>query len=613
MMKHALKILLTLVCCAGLQAANWRLDSRKDPALIIHGAVQETPGVNQQSLVFDGTSVIELKDSAGLNGGNGFTFSVWFNPYDLAGGHQQMLAGKNLYSLNQRKWSLTIEPDGKLRAHLWQSGWRTISCAEPLKPGAWHFTVLVVETDKAALYLNGKPAGEVKLKQPVAATEAPITLGGIWDAENVRQAFHGALDEFAYEPFAMNAQEIAANFRPVATTHVVPQPDPGLPLWDGTRPIPKAADLPQVAGAEFHVIKKRAPDDDQCRFTLGVGLSWHKGRLYASYGFNRGEENTPTEEAHVKASDDGGKTWGPAQVMDAGECDLAVSHGVFLSCGGRLWAFMGAYYDHAQKYHRVHTRAYLLDESSGRWEPRGAVIEDGFWPMQEPQKMADGNWIMAGLHLSAFAKGANLPTVAISRGDDFTKWDPVVIPAAPGVGPNVWGESTVIVDGQKVINISRYGKKARALLSVSEDYGRTWVPAAPSNLPMATSKPYAGTLSTGQRYLVCTTTADTGGNRSPLTIAVSKPGESVFSKVFVIRRSVFPEGPGVSDPRADFSYPYAVEHNGRLFIGYTHKSHAANELAVIPVASLSAAAEASPGASLEKSPFAAPAVPRRQP
>ena len=103
---------------------------------------------------------------------------------------------------------------------------------------------------------------------------------------------------------------------------------------------------------------------------------------------------------------------------------------------------------------------------------------------------------------------------------------------------------------------------------------------------MATSKPYAGTLSTGQRYLVCTTTGDTGGTRSPLTIAVSKPGESVLSKVFVIRRSVFPEGPGVSSERADFSYPYAIEHDGKLYIGYTHKSHVANELAVIPVKSL---------------------------
>ena len=68
-----------------------------------------------------------------------------------------------------------------------------------------------------------------------------------------------------------------------------------------------------------------------------------------------------------------------------------------------------------------------------------------------------------------------------------------------------------------------------------------------------------------------------------MTIAVGKPGESVFSKVFLIRTSVFEGTPGVSDPKADFSYPYAVEHEGKLYIGYTHKSHAANELAVIPI------------------------------
>ena len=112
------------------------------------------------------------------------------------------------------------------------------------------------------------------------------------------------------------------------------------------------------------------------------------------------------------------------------------------------------------------------------------------------------------------AKDGNLPAVAISHGDDFTKWDLIVIPAAPGLG-NLWGESTVIVEDKRILNISRYGKKALALLSISEDHGRTWTPTAPSNLPMATSKPYAGTLSTGQPYLVCTTTADTGGKRVP--------------------------------------------------------------------------------------------------
>ena len=44
--------------------------------------------------------------------------------------------------------------------------------------------------------------------------------------------------------------------------------------------------------------------------------------------------------------------------------------------------------------------------------------------------------------------------------------------------------------------------------------------AAPSNLSMATSKPAAGMLSTGQRYLVCTTAKNDGGKRTPLTIAV---------------------------------------------------------------------------------------------
>ncbi|MFT5497423.1 MAG: hypothetical protein ACI9TH_002829 [Kiritimatiellia bacterium] len=573
-----LTLLAAVLLASPSLAATWPLDG-VDDALIVRGTAKTAVGASGQSLVLDGESLIELKDSAKLASG-AFTVSLWFNPYERVGG-QQMLAGKNRYSRNERQWSLTIEPDGRLRAHLQQGGWRTISCAEPLKAGAWHFAALVVDAEKAALFLNGKPVGEVKLKTPIMATEAPITLGGIWDAEKMRQTFHGALDECSVHSRALTAEEIAAQYRPVLTTHERPKLAGALPLWNDTQTLPKAAELPQVAGAEFHVIKKPRPDTDGCKFTLGVGLAWHKGKLYASYAYNKGNENTPTEEAHVRVSGDGGKTWEPPVVMDAGEGDLAVSHGVFLSHGGKLWAFMGAFYAHTKLYHRVHTRAYWLNETTGAWEPQGAVVDGGFWPMQEPQKMADGSWIMAGFRIGP----GNLPAVAISKGDDFTKWEMVVIPAAPGLG-RIWGESTIIVEGKRILNISRYGKKALALLSVSEDHGRTWTPTTPSNLPMATSKPYAGILSTGQRYLVCTTTADTGGSRSPLTIAVSKPGESVFSNVFLIRTSVFEGTPGVSAANADFSYPYAVEHEGKLYVGYTHKSHAANELAVIPIAQL---------------------------
>lgn len=509
-----------------------------------------------------------------------FSVAAWVNPYRL-GSEQQMIIAKNDYSAGEREWGLMLDKDARLRFYFRQEGWKTIASQTQPQPGHWQHVAVTIQKGHARLYINGKQEAEARFPASLTATDAPVTIGGSLDGGRARQNFRGALEEVSLfrSALAPDVIQTKANKQPPPLKIEVAEP---VKVWSSGE-VPKSAGIPLLKGVEFHVIKNQRPDIDGCKWTLGVGLAWHKGKLYASYGFNKGDENTPTEEAHVRVSSDEGRTWGAPVVMDHGEGNLGVSHGVFLSHKGKLWAFMGAFYD---KFQRTHTRAYVLDESTGAWEKRGVVVDAGFWPMQEPQKMADGNWIMAGARVDrGDGDQRALPAVAISRGDDLTRWELVVIPAAPDLG-RIWGESTVIVEGKRIINISRYGAEALALVSFSEDFGRTWTPSSPSNLPMATSKPYAGILSTGQRFLVCTTTADTGGRRSPLTIAVSKPGESVFSKVFVIRTSVFEGTPGVSDPKADFSYPYAVEHEGKLYIGYTHKSHAANELAVIPLASL---------------------------
>ncbi len=104
---------------------------------------------------------------------------------------------------------------------------------------------------------------------------------------------------------------------------------------------------------------------------------------------------------------------------------------------------------------------------------------------------------------------------------------------------------------------------------------------------MTTSKPCAGLLSNGQRYLLCTTAANNGGRRSPLTIAVSQPGETLLSKVFVIRRTEF-SGPGESLPSLSLSYPCAIEHEGKLYVGYSNNGGRRGnlnsaEMAVIPI------------------------------
>ncbi len=568
-------------------AHDWPLDAM-DAHIRVLGKAKVASGVHGKSLMLDGSSVIELRDSASLNGGGaGFTFSVWLNPHALNQG-QQLFAAKNRYSLGERQWSLAVEEGGVLRAYLQQEKWRTITSKPLLQAGHWHLVTLTVSPTQAVLYLNGKVVGETMLAKPLPATQAPVTLGGVNDNGRLTQQLLGAVDEARFVTRVLSAAEIAKIYKPVAATHELPKSiTADFPLWDEGQTLAAAKDLPVLQGVEFHVIKKWDKPADGYTFLHGVGLAWHQGKLYASIGHNQGEENTVTEEAQYRVSADGGSTWSELRTIDAGEEEnLAVSHGVFVSHAGKLWAFHGAYYN---KMQRIHTRAYSLDESTGRWTKHGAVIEHGFWALNPPVKMSDGNWIMPGVSAGAYSEmNTNPAAVAISHGDDFTMWDFVRIPTPPNL--KMWGESSLIVDGASVLNIARYGAKPLALVARSADFGRTWSTMGESNLPMATSKPAAGLLSNGQRYLVCTTAANNGGRRAPLTLAVSKPGASVFSKVFVIRHAEF-SGTGESGQRVSLSYPCATEHDGKLYVGYSNNGGRKGnlnsaELAIIPLAAL---------------------------
>lgn len=597
MSKAFLLLFAGITLTGNLSALTWPLDAPEEAGILLRGGAVPASGAQGQSLVLDGSSLIELKDTAALSdpAPAGFTVSLWFNPYELKGG-QQMLAGKNRYSDNEREWGITLEADGTLRAHLRQDGrWAVIPCGQPLRAGQWHLAALTVGGGKAALYLNGQPAGEIPLPKPLPVTKAPVTVGGIWDRNAARQTFRGALDEVRFEPRAWSAAEVAAFYRPVTATHELPKPwTAEFPLWDEREKLAEAKDLPVLQGVEFHVIQKWDQAGDGYVFLHGVALAWHRGKLYASFAHNKGQENTVTEEAHFRVSEDGGRTWGPLGVIDAGEEEnLAVSHGVFLSQAGILWAFHGAF---RNRMEQIHTRAYSLDEATGAWIKRGVVVENGFWALNQPVPLADGNWLLPGISAGAYSeRNTNPPAVAISQGGDFTRWSFVSIPAPRGM--RVWGESSVLAGGAEVWNISRYGAKPLALISRSRDHGRTWTTVGESNLPMATSKPAAGVLSNGQRYLVCTTAAGNGGRRNPLTIAVSRPGEELLSQVFVIRHALHPGQPGESAESLSLSYPYATEQDGKLYVGYSNNGGRRGnlnsaELAIIPVAALQAS---SPG------------------
>lgn len=579
--------------------ASWTFDSidegqihdesggKLDAAVV--GKPKSAEGVSRRSLQLDGRHdyvVVEDADALDLSKA---TFSVvaWVNVYALRGG-QQMIVAKNVYSANQREWGLMIDADRRFRFYLQSQGkWQTVESQTEPELGHWYHVAMTIHAGKASLFVNGKCEGQADLGPSVPNTPAPLTIGAVNDGGRVWQTFFGAIDEVRLYGRALTSEEVAGMYFPVTATHALP-PDDRFVLWEPRKPVPKTSECPFVEGVEFAVIKAREPEVDGYNWLHGLAICPHGGEFYATFGHNKGHENTATELARGCASPDGGKTWGPVFTIDDGDtANPAVSHGVLLSHGDNLWAFHGAFQDRMKM---VHTQAFVLDQTSKKWQPRGVVAEDGFWPLQEPLKMNDGNWIMAGISVANGYGGPDDPAaVAISHGDDFTKWDVVKVPKPENL--TMWGESTVIVNGPKVLNIARWGQPI-ALAAVSNDYGRTWTEIRESNLPMAGSKPYAGVLSTNQRYLIATTTADSGNRRSPLTIAVSRPGEKVFSKIYRIRDAV-QDGPGESDPKCRLSYPYAVEHEGKLYVAYSNDgarggNRNSAELAIMPVAALRA-------------------------
>ncbi|EMB17844.1 cycloinulo-oligosaccharide fructanotransferase [Rhodopirellula europaea 6C] len=569
------------------EPVRWSADSARANVVATHGKAELCAGIEGESWFFNGQTVLEPQDARDVLKSGQYSLVVWVNPHRLNAG-QQIIAAKNRYSLGEREWSLMLDGNRQFSLYVYRNGWRTISGPEP-ELGNWYQLCMVMKPESAELYVNGERAGSLKLDRPVQSTDAPLTLGGVNDDGNIRQTWNGAIDEVQLLPSALSPEEVAASYHPVDSVHDVPVPPQAFPLWDENVSLGRADDLPEVANVDFHVIKKWDKPRDGYTFLHGVSLAWHKGKLFASIGHNKGDENTVTEEAQFRVSEDEGKTWGPLEVIDAGdEGNLAVSHGVFLSHDETLWAFQGAYYGRMDD---IHTRAYRLNDSTGEWKPLGVIIEHGFWPMNQPVRMDDGNWIMPGFLGKRYSGDKVFPAaVAISHGNDFTRWDCVKIPVDSFIH-RMWGESSLWVDGSTVFNVARYGGDAKALVSKSDDYGQTWAPSRVSNLPMATSKPAAGVLSNGQRYLVCTTAAANGGKRSPLTIAVSRPGENVFAKVFVIRRSMNGNAAGESAASLSLSYPCALEHDGKLYVGYSNNGgRRANqnsaELAVLPIESL---------------------------
>jgi hypothetical protein len=352
-------------------------------------------------------------------------------------------------------------------------------------------------------------------------------------------------------------------------------------LWDEQAPWPSLDKRQRPEGA-VDVLVHRATEEYQ--FLHENAVVWHGNTLFAAWYNSPQYEISGSALIRGRRSRDGGKTWSTVEVIAAdneGKGLFYVPVTLF-SHGGTLYAYVATMVDHDKV---VNCEVYVLDEATDQWEFRG-VIADMFQPHCTPMLIEDGNYIMAGRASLSPGTIGEWPAVAISDGTNFT--DPWTVIRLSEDRLRRFPEPTVWVDGKNITAISRSNpdqppqpsSNVVGRVFTSSDYGRNWRGPILHNQPdLANSKLYAGMLTSGQRYLVWTTPS--GGYRNELVIAVSRPGEKHLAAVWQLQHGRSEElgvGP-------EWSYPYAVEHDGKLYVIYTsQKKHSV--MTIIPVKSL---------------------------
>ncbi|MDR2440486.1 MAG: exo-alpha-sialidase [Planctomycetaceae bacterium] len=352
---------------------------------------------------------------------------------------------------------------------------------------------------------------------------------------------------------------------------------PHVDLWDSAIPYPALTEIPTATGVTYSIVHQQTPDH---HFLHEPRVTFHGETLFVNFSNAEKNESDPDQKIRGHRSNDGGRTWNDVEVFAPGFSDSRRHETApLLSSGNKLWSFVGRYNNGSKN--SLGMELFRLSENGKNFEPfSGELVLERFIPFVQPQLLSNGNWIIGG-HTEKVRHAA----VAISEGNDLTKWKEVKI-ETPACSD--YPETALLLQDQNVLAVVRGCPSQRALIALSTDFGETFPPLTESNLPMSQSKPFGGTLSTGQHYLIY----NANPSRNTLVIAVTKPNELIpLRKVFKVIEGLSAsmqqefEKIGEKSKINAWAYPEAVEKNGILYIVFSfNKKHCV--LARIPVESL---------------------------
>jgi len=347
----------------------------------------------------------------------------------------------------------------------------------------------------------------------------------------------------------------------------------GPDLWSPSVPYPKSTEIFFPEGVEHFVVQDCNQDPDY-RFLHETAVGFLDNELILAWYNNIQKELEGKTFQRAKRSSDFGQTWTEPEIIIDKDNDLGLMYvGMqFLTLDGTLYLFTNL--EHGAEY-PVDCILMSWDSNSKNWKIVGPVAER-FLAMQQPMLMDNGNFIMSGSYApEADKKFASTPMVCISQGKEITKpWKQVRLDPENEV--NLFAETGIVVDNQNILAVTRRENSPYPNFYESNDYGETWRKIENRTFPAVASKFAAGRLSNGYRYIVYNLpqfnrTADgkiddaslQWYQRDTLVMAIAKPGEYAFSKLWKISN---PDG---ATGLTTSHYPCLVEHDGWVYISYT--------------------------------------------
>lgn len=205
------------------------------------------------------------------------------------------------------------------------------------------------------------------------------------------------------------------------------------------------------------------------------------------------------------------------------------------------------------------TQVVVSKDGGVSWSKPCAVVEGdtsgGRGPVKnKPLRLSNGR-ILAP---ASTEQGVWRPFVDVYENGAWTKkWMPVVGENAERINliqPTLWEYPEGHVHALMRTN------QGYIYRSDSTDYGETWVPVYPTDMPNNNSGLDCVRAADGRLYLVCNPIGSDWGLRSPLTLYTSSDNGASFEKVLDLETE-----------QGEYSYPAIVSAENRLYITYTWK------------------------------------------